>query len=196
MTRLDGKVVALVCRGSDGDRAIAVALAEAGANLALGTVTPAEEFATASIANEVWAIGHEQFNIVLDAADPVAVASFAEEVCERLGRCDGLVIATGPVASVDFDELSRDEWNDLVSQHLTAVVVAVQAFARVIERGGGGKVALIVDPPAPTNVAGEAIGAAARSFAQQLSSIWKDRPLVCTAFDRGDSPEEIVNALG
>jgi hypothetical protein len=69
MTSLEGRVVALICRGSEEDRAIAVALAEAGANLALGTVTRAqeEEFSTASIANEVWAIGREQFNRVLTA---------------------------------------------------------------------------------------------------------------------------------
>ena len=77
---------------------IAVALAEAGADLALGTVSVAqvEEFSTASIANEVWAIGREQFNSVLDASDPAAAAAFAAEVCDRLGRCDAVVIAPGP----------------------------------------------------------------------------------------------------
>jgi len=198
MTRLQGKAVAMICRGSDADRRLAVAVAEAGADMAFGPVTAAqaEEFATASIANEIWAIGREQFNVVLDAADPVAVSSFAEEACERLGRCDGLVIATGPVPSVDFDELSRDEWDALVSQHLTSVVVAVQAFARVIERGGGGKIAIIVDAPPPGDVAGGAITAAAKSFAEHLTLSWKGRPLICSAFDRDYSPEAIVNALG
>ena len=77
---LEGRVIALVCRGSEADRAIAVALAEAGANLALGTVTRTqdEEFSTASIANEVWAMGREQFNRVIDAADPAEAAEVAE----------------------------------------------------------------------------------------------------------------------
>ena len=43
MAELTGKVVALICRGSEDDRAIAVALAEAGADLALGTVTGAQD---------------------------------------------------------------------------------------------------------------------------------------------------------
>jgi NAD(P)-dependent dehydrogenase (short-subunit alcohol dehydrogenase family) len=60
-TALDftGKVVAIVASGSDVDRAIAVALAEAGADIAFATFAKvqAQEFALASIANEVWAIG-------------------------------------------------------------------------------------------------------------------------------------------
>jgi NAD(P)-dependent dehydrogenase (short-subunit alcohol dehydrogenase family) len=146
--QLDGRAIALVCRGSEADRAIAVALAEAGANVALGTVTRAqdEEFATASIANEIWAMGREQFNRVLDAADPAAAAAFAAEVCDRLGRCDGLVLAPGPLPEIPFDELSRDEWDPVVAQTLTAWLFSAQAFARVIERGGGGVMVIAIDP--------------------------------------------------
>ncbi len=145
---LDGRVIALVCRGSEADRAIAVALAEAGANLALGTVTRAqdEEFSTASIANEVWAMGREQFNRVLDAADPAEAAAFAAEVCDRLGRCDVIVLAPGPIPEIPFDELSRDEWDPLVMRTLTAWLFCAQAFGRVIERGGGGVMVIAIDP--------------------------------------------------
>ena len=140
MAGLEGKVVALVCRGSDADRAIAVALAEAGANLALGTIAPGqdEEFATASSANEIWAIGREQFNSVLDSADPGASAAFAAEVADRLGRCDAVIVAPAipDVPSMTF----RDEWDVIANEGLTAPLVAAQAFSRVIERGGGGAV--------------------------------------------------------
>ncbi len=145
---LDGRVIALLCRGTDADRAMAVAMAEAGANLALGTVTRAqdEEFSTASIANEVWAMGREQFNRVLDAADPAEAAAFAAEVCDRLGRCDAIVLAPGPIPEIPFDELSRDEWDPLVARTLTAWLFCAQAFGRVIERGGGGVMVIAIDP--------------------------------------------------
>lgn len=95
MPHYDGKVVAIICPGSDDDRAAAVALAEAGADLAIATLAPTQqqEFATASIANEVWAIGREQFSHVLDASDPADVTRFAEVVVERLSRCDELVVS-------------------------------------------------------------------------------------------------------
>jgi NAD(P)-dependent dehydrogenase (short-subunit alcohol dehydrogenase family) len=105
--KYEGKVVALICAGDEEDRALAIALAEAGARLGIATLhaTQQEEFATASIANEVWAIGREQFSHVLDAGDPAAVAAFARLVAERLGHCDELVVslpAANPVLAVSI----------------------------------------------------------------------------------------------
>jgi NAD(P)-dependent dehydrogenase (short-subunit alcohol dehydrogenase family) len=56
---LAGKVVAIVGTGSDLDRAIAVACAEAGADVALGTerATREQDYRMNSVANEIWAIG-------------------------------------------------------------------------------------------------------------------------------------------
>lgn len=192
-----GKVVALVCRGSEADRAIAVALAEAGADLALATVTPvqAEEFPTASIANEVWAIGREQFNSVLDAADPAAAAAFAAEVCDRLGRCDALVVATGPVPSVEFDELSKDEWEPMLSGALTASLVLAQAFSRVLERGGGGSVVFVVEGAAHTDVAGSVLAEALRALGAHLGMAWHGRGLRSLVVGRDGAPGRITEAL-
>ena len=99
MTSLRGKVIAIVGTGSARDRAIAVTLAEAGADIAIATeeALAAQEFATASIANEVWAIGREQFSAVLDASDGAAVAAFLREVRQRLGRLDA-VVSPAPIA--------------------------------------------------------------------------------------------------
>jgi NAD(P)-dependent dehydrogenase (short-subunit alcohol dehydrogenase family) len=101
-----GKVVAMIGHGTPLDRAIAVRLAEAGADVAIATEQPGreQEFATASIANEIWAIGREQFSYVLDAANGTAVAGYGAEVVARLGRCDALVLveleSEGSIASV------------------------------------------------------------------------------------------------
>jgi len=90
---LKGRVVAVIGTGSARDRAIAVALAEAGADIAIATERPVQEqeFATASIANEVWAIGREQFSAVIDASDSVQLSGFLAEVRRRLGRLDAVV---------------------------------------------------------------------------------------------------------
>lgn len=198
MTNLSGKAVALICRGTEDDRRIAVALAEAGADLALGTVTRAqqEEFSTASIANEVWAIGREQFNSVLDASDPVAAASFAEEVCDRLGRCDAVVLAPGPTPLVEFDELSRDEWEPMATEGLTAPLISAQAFARVLERAGGGVVVVIDDAAPHTNVAGAVLSEARKSLAAHLGMAWHQRSLRCLVVSREGAESRIVEALG
>jgi 7-alpha-hydroxysteroid dehydrogenase len=197
MASLVGKVVAMICRGSNADRAIAVALAEAGADVALGTVTRAqtEEFSTASIANELWAIGREQFNTVLDAADPAQAASFAEEVCDRLRRCDALVVACGPTAAVEFDELSADEWELMLRGGLTAALVSAQAVSRVMERGGGGLVALVTEEAADSNLAGRVLRVATEGLAEALNANWRERPLVSHLVARADGPEEVLQLL-
>ena len=102
---LSGKVIGIIGRGTPGMRAVAVALAEDGADIALGTVSPSreEEFATASIANEVWAIGREQLSQVLDASDAAAVEAFAARVRAELGECAALlVIGDGVVQTGGF----------------------------------------------------------------------------------------------
>jgi len=197
MAGLEGKVVAILCRGSAAHRAIAVALAAAGANLALGTISAAkdEEFATASIANEVWAIGRDQFNTTFDATDAAAAASFAAEVVDRLGRCDCVVIAPGPTPLVDFDELSRDEWDAISAGSLTAPLVASHAFAPVIERGGGGTIVLVVDAAPHGDVAGSVVTEGLRAMAANMGIAWSDRSLRALLVGREGAPEQIVTAL-
>lgn len=97
---LAGTVVAIVGTGNNLDREIAVACAEAGADIALGAASSAQEhvYGMNSIANEIWAIGREHFVLVLagseDAPELVAAAR------TRLGRCDALVAATAAVVDV------------------------------------------------------------------------------------------------
>ncbi len=93
---LAGKVVALAGSGSDSDRAAAISCAEAGADLALATLSTdqAAEFGMNSIANEAWVLGSEQFVRVIDATDTAAVAAFVEETWARYGGCDAFVVTT------------------------------------------------------------------------------------------------------
>ena len=197
MNALEGKVVALVCRGTEADRALAIALAEAGAAVALGTITPtqAEEFGTASIANEVWALGRDQLNRAFQASDPTAAASFAAEVVDRLSRCDVAVIAPGPVPTVEFDELSADEWAAFASEGIAAPLICAQALSRVIERGGGGSVVFVVDAPAHGDVANSILGEGLRALAANLGIAWQGRKLRALMVSREGAPERVVAAL-
>jgi NAD(P)-dependent dehydrogenase (short-subunit alcohol dehydrogenase family) len=90
---LAGRVVAIVGTGSDLDRAIAVACAEAGADVALGTESDAREqdYGMNSIANELWALGREHFVRVLTG--PAEVGELVAEARARLGRCDAVISA-------------------------------------------------------------------------------------------------------
>ena len=158
---LDGRVVALIGAGTDGDRAFVVACAEAGANIALGTIdkSQAQEFAMNSIANEIWSIGREHFVRVMDHADPTAVVAFADEIWDRLGRCDLAVLTHDVLSVAPLEELSPDEWEATIQLNLTAPFLAAQAIGRLMEREGFGRLLLLI----PTDDSGDAAYRAARA---------------------------------
>jgi gluconate 5-dehydrogenase len=136
-------VVAIIGRGSDEDRAIAVACAEAGADIALGTMSTGQEYAMHSIANEVWSIGREQLVCVMDAGDATEAVSFAAQVWDRFGRCDLLVANHDLVAEAPLDQLSADEWDETIRANLTAPFLAAHAFGRLMTRQGGGHILVV-----------------------------------------------------
>ena len=139
---LTGKVIAYLGTGSDADRAIVIASAEAGADIALATISrlPTHEFGMASIANEVWVLGRDQIMTVIDAADPADVAAFADEVWDRFGRCDAVVINTGRMPAAPFEELSLAVFEADLRASLSPAFLVAQAFGRLMARSHGGRI--------------------------------------------------------
>jgi NAD(P)-dependent dehydrogenase (short-subunit alcohol dehydrogenase family) len=97
---LQGKVVYVIGPGGDGHRGIAVALAEAGADIAIGgRGGMPEEVPLHSIANEIWALGRRSAVVPLDDTDPVSFANALSRVAEELGhativlRCEDVISA-------------------------------------------------------------------------------------------------------
>ncbi len=95
---LEGKVMVVVGAGGEAHRGVAVALAAAGADIAVAGRAPdlAAEAALNSIANEVWALGRRSTVVTLTADDAVAFADALSQVTAELGRVD-LVLRVEPV---------------------------------------------------------------------------------------------------
>ena len=87
MASLAGKAVVVVGEGTPEHRAVAVALAEAGANVAVAGASgfPSEVHLN-SIANEIWAIGQRGVVVTFDAGDSVSYARALEAAVKELGR--------------------------------------------------------------------------------------------------------------
>ena len=136
---LTGKAVAIIGIGDDVHRALAVACAEAGAAVALGTVDPSQEqeYAVNSIANEVWAIGVEHFAQVMDAADIEQIGAFVTETWARLGRCDALLAAHRLTPEGEADPRRRY----VVTRR--APLLAAQAFGSRMQEQGSGAVVFV-----------------------------------------------------
>jgi NAD(P)-dependent dehydrogenase (short-subunit alcohol dehydrogenase family) len=92
---LDGKVAVVFGSGSDAHRGVAVALAQAGADIAVTGVTLdlADEAALHSISNEIWALGRKSTVVTLAADDAPSFAAAVVEAKAELGRVDVVVRA-------------------------------------------------------------------------------------------------------
>ena len=135
--RLNGKL-ALVTGSSRGlGQGAALALAEAGADVALLNRASAQE-----TADEVKALGRLTHLIQQDliAATPQELDESIQSVVDALGRIDILVNNAGIIRRAPLLEHSASDWRDVMAVNLDAVFHLSQAAAKRFVAQGGGKI--------------------------------------------------------
>ena len=131
---LQGRVCVVTGAGGGIGRAVAIAMAEAGAALVLLDKEEANCQATASA---VRAAGGRVIAQACDIANPESVAA-AERASRAIGPCDVLVNNAGVLRPGSLATLALDDWNLLLSVNLTGYLLCAQAFGKaMIERGRG-----------------------------------------------------------
>ncbi len=136
--KLDGKV-ALVTGASRGlGEAIAVALAEAGADIVNLSRSP--EGGTAEAA--VNALGRRYHTVTLDlrTASVTDLEAAVHQAEARMGRLDILVNNAGMIARTPAIDYSETNWDAILQVNLKVVFFLAQAAAWVMEASGGGKI--------------------------------------------------------
>jgi 2-dehydro-3-deoxy-D-gluconate 5-dehydrogenase len=134
---LDGKIAIVTGATSGLGQAIAVALAEAGADVAgVGSSGRFDETRPA-----VEKAGRQFLGITADLSKMEAIGQIVGQTREHFGRIDILVNNAGIVRRTQCIDLSEKDWDDVLQVNLKAVFFLSQAVARVfIEQGGGGKI--------------------------------------------------------
>ncbi|MFY1693504.1 SDR family NAD(P)-dependent oxidoreductase [Plantactinospora sp. WMMB782] len=131
---LDGKV-AFVTGGSRGiGAAVAVRLAEEGADVALSYQRDAG--AADAVQDRIRAIGRRGLVIQADSADPAAVVAAVDRTAGEFGRLDILVNNAGAFLLGPVAELGLAEFEQTVAVNVRAPFVAAQAAARHMVHGG------------------------------------------------------------
>ena len=132
--RLDGKV-ALVTGASAGlGAAVAVALAEAGADVACHGNTRAPD-ATCAL---VEAAGRRCLGVSGDLSDRETPARLVPRVLEEFGRLDVLVNNAGTIRRSPAVDYSEDDWTFVLEVNLSSVFRLSQLAGRhMVERGSG-----------------------------------------------------------
>ncbi len=134
-SRLDGKRALVLGAATGSGRAIALALAEAGADLALCTVTTdgEEVFALRKTARQVRELGRTAIEQAIDASLGTGAQVMVRQVSKELGRIDVLVNAPPVVADLldkPATKVSDAEWSKVIGRTLGATFFACRAVGR------------------------------------------------------------------
>lgn len=128
--------VAVVIGGTSGlGRAIALALAEAGAQV---VPTSRDAGKVEAAARELEKFGRLSMAITSDVTDRASMERFLQSVVEKFRQVDILVNAAGRIKRTPTLEISENDWNDILETNLTGALRACQVFGRhMIERRYG-----------------------------------------------------------
>lgn len=132
MFRLDGSV-ALVTGASSGlGVAFAEALAEAGADLALGARRTDR---LADTADRVRALGRRAITVATDVAEPAQCRALVQSAVRELGRVDILINNAGIGTAVPATIEEPDEFRKVIDINLNGCYWMAQACGRVMRPG-------------------------------------------------------------
>jgi 2-dehydro-3-deoxy-D-gluconate 5-dehydrogenase len=133
--RLDGKV-ALVTGAAKGlGQAMAIGLAEAGADVMAVDLLDCSETQA-----QVVKLNRKCETLQIDLTDASAPQITVARTIESIGRLDILVNNAGIIRRAPFLEFSEKDWDDVMDLNIKAVFLLSQAAAREMLRHGGGRI--------------------------------------------------------
>ncbi|MDR3172180.1 MAG: SDR family oxidoreductase [Treponema sp.] len=152
--RLDNKK-AFVTGGARGiGYNIAIALAEAGADVAI--VDMDEKTARESAEKIAASTGRKTIAIRADVTSKAEVDGMIDGVLKAFGRIDAAFCNAGICMNIPAEEMTLEDWNKVIAINLTGVFLTAQAAGKVMIRQGGGSIintasmsAHIVNVPQP-----------------------------------------------
>ena len=203
---LKGRAALVVGAADPLGRSAAVALAEAGADVAVASLRagPQEVVRVNSVANEIWSLGRANAAITLDASNENSVDAAVARTASELGRLDILVNAADLPVAAPLDELSPDDWHAVLTANLLAPALTARAAARVMRINGFGRIINVVSVLAARGVANTSAYAAAHAgvlaMTRSLSQEWARSGITVNALQVGfyegqlgfgDNPESV-----
>lgn len=124
-TDLSGRVAVVIGGTSGLGRAIALGLAEAGADVV--SSGRRQELAE-EVCAQIRALGRESLSHSVNVSDRGSVDALRDAVVERFGHVDVLVNAAGIIKRTPTKELAEQQWQDIVDTNLTGVLRCCQSF--------------------------------------------------------------------
>ena len=153
MYNLNGKVALVTGAGGKHGigRAIAIRLAQEGADVAVNDITEhpyaadqADWQGLPDLVREIETLGRRAISVVADVADAKQVGEMVDETVAHFGKIDILVNNAGTLAGKDrvpVVDLTEEDWDRVQRVNVKGVFLCSQAVARhLIAQGTGGKI--------------------------------------------------------
>jgi 2-dehydro-3-deoxy-D-gluconate 5-dehydrogenase len=133
---LDGKI-AVVTGGSRGlGRAMAIGLAQAGADVALVQRKPTDT----AVQERITALGRKCVIIACDLGEMTQVRTVLDQVDEKIGKVDILVNSAGTTYRSPALDYPEEAWDHLMDVNLKALYLLCQQAGRRMTAKGAGKI--------------------------------------------------------
>ena len=132
---LTGKVAVVVGGTSGIGLAMALGLAEAGADV-VASSRRAEQVEDAAKAIE--AAGRKTLRVTSDVADRASLETLCAETIKAFGKVDILINCAGKIKRAPTVDFPEDEWQSIMDTNVTGTLRACQIFGKhMLERGYG-----------------------------------------------------------
>ncbi|RZF64994.1 2-dehydro-3-deoxy-D-gluconate 5-dehydrogenase KduD [Sphingomonas populi] len=135
MFDLTGKVAVVTGANTGIGQAIALALAEAGADIAAVGRSPCDETVAA-----VQALGRKAVFVAADLSSIAPVGDIVEQTVAELGGLDILVNNAGIIRRADSVDFTEADWDAVIDTNLKSVFFLCQAAGKHMIRQGRGKI--------------------------------------------------------
>jgi 3-oxoacyl-[acyl-carrier protein] reductase len=132
---LTGQVAIVTGAGRNIGRAIALALADAGASVAVGVRSNRAE--AASVVKEIEAKGGRALMQLADIADAEAVKAMADATLKQFGRIDVLVNNAALRREKNIADMSYANWREVMDVTLDGAFHCVKACLPALKKNGG-----------------------------------------------------------
>jgi NAD(P)-dependent dehydrogenase (short-subunit alcohol dehydrogenase family) len=130
--------VAVVIGGTTGlGHAIALGLAEAGADVVASSRRPAQ---VEKAAAEIEALGRRSLRVTSDVQNRASVEALHDAVLKEFGKVDILVNAAGITHMAPLLDLNEVDWARVMDTNLTGILRACQIFGATMIQAGYGRI--------------------------------------------------------
>ena len=134
--KLDGKVAIVTGSARGLGQAMAIGLAEAGADISLVDILDMKE-----TQQQIEKLGRRCITIKADLSSKDCVEEIVNTTVQKLGAIDFLVNNPGIIRRAPFAEFSEKDWDDVMNINTRTLFFLSQAVVRIfIKQGKGGKI--------------------------------------------------------